>query len=178
MANKKKPTTKKIAKREQSPKTSETLTVEQAYEIAVKHFKNDNLEQAELFCREILKVAPNYSSALDMLGVVLAKAGKLDEAEELIKKAIEIAPHEQNYHRNLSVVHHLRKKTQLASVAINESPKVKTQSWEKLVHCFLPFSAIPQLNNENPFDIIIPIYNGLNFLTKLIPQLLENTKIT
>ena len=108
----KKSTPKKVAKREQSTKASETLTVEQAYEIAVKQFKNNELQQAELLCREILKVAPNYSSALDMLGVITAKAGKLDEAERLIKKAIEIAPHEQSYHRNLVVVNRLRKKTQ------------------------------------------------------------------
>jgi len=164
----KKSTPKKVAKREQSTKASETLTVEQAYEIAVKQFKNNELQQAELLCREILKVAPNYSSALDMLGVITAKAGKLDEAEELIKKAIEIAPHEQNYRRNLAVVHRYKRKLLKNNEDVSENEQNKYSeyaAWIKLYDSltdttlFEMKSLLNSWHSPPLISIVMPTYN-------------------
>ncbi len=52
----------------------------------------DRDEQAERMLRRILALAPDDATALDLLGMVLANAGRLDEARDAYARAITVAP--------------------------------------------------------------------------------------
>lgn len=49
--------------------------------------------------------------------------------------------------------------------------------WYNTIHRFLSESFIPQLTVDTPIDIIIPIYNGYDYLTTLLPSVLKNTRL-
>ena len=52
-----------------------TLTIEQAFQIAVQHHQAGRLSQAEQLYRQILAQMPNHPDALHLLGVVAHQAG-------------------------------------------------------------------------------------------------------
>ncbi len=55
-----------------------------------------------------LQIDPNHTGALNLLGMELAKTGKSDQAESLLKKAIRLEPGFSEAHNNLGVIHIMR----------------------------------------------------------------------
>ncbi len=60
--------------------------------LAAEHHKEGRHEQAEKLYKEILQKNPKNVDALRLLGVVAFRASRLDDAERLIKKSIDLAP--------------------------------------------------------------------------------------
>src|SRR5436190_23814364 len=48
----------------------------------------NRLDEAEQQLTPVLRVAPNTAAALDLLGTVRAKQGRLDDAEKLFMRAV------------------------------------------------------------------------------------------
>lgn len=92
----------------------EEITLGEALNIAIKKQNQGYLEEAETIYKNILRVYPNNSDTLHLLGLTLHQKNKNEEAIELIRKAIEI---NQNaiYHSNLGVIYNSIEKDEEAS---------------------------------------------------------------
>jgi predicted O-linked N-acetylglucosamine transferase (SPINDLY family) len=71
--------------------------------IAISLFKNDQYDLAQKQCTHILSRNPNHPDALHLLGLIVAKTGRIDKAIQLIQKAIQIFDLYSVYHSNLAV---------------------------------------------------------------------------
>ncbi|HMD54766.1 MAG TPA: tetratricopeptide repeat protein [Phycisphaerae bacterium] len=81
-----------------------TVTIQDAYNLAIKHYHAGAHAQTEELCRQILKVQPNHPDALNLLGVIETLKGRHLIAAELIGRAIGMNPLANTYYNNLSVV--------------------------------------------------------------------------
>ena len=79
----------------------QTLTIQQAIDLAAQHHKEGRLSQAETAYQRILESDPNQPIALHLLGVVAHQTGKNDVAVDLITRAIAIDPDLAEAHSNL-----------------------------------------------------------------------------
>jgi|TARA_Y100000294_G_scaffold176118_1_gene197727 predicted O-linked N-acetylglucosamine transferase (SPINDLY family) len=79
----------------------QTLTVQQAIDLAVQHHNAGRMPEAESVYQQILKADPNQPVALHLLGVIAYQAGKHDLAVDLITKALAIKPDYAYAHSNL-----------------------------------------------------------------------------
>jgi Flp pilus assembly protein TadD len=68
------------------------MTLHQALELAWREHQANHLGEAESVCRQILAAMPQNSDALSLLGLVLARLGRHDEALMVSKRALEIFP--------------------------------------------------------------------------------------
>ena len=65
----------------------QTLTMQQALDLAIQHHTAGRLSQAESIYQQILQSNPEQPTALHLLGVIAHQAGKNDVAVDLITKA-------------------------------------------------------------------------------------------
>lgn len=79
----------------------QTLTIQQAIDLARQHHTAGDLLKAESIYQQILQADPNQHVALHLLGVIAHQVGKNDIAVDLIKKAITIKPDYAKAHNNL-----------------------------------------------------------------------------
>ena len=79
----------------------QTLTIQQAIDLAVQHHTAGDLPKAEGIYQQILQAEPNQPVALHLLGVITHQVGKNNIAVELITKAIAIKPDYAEAHSNL-----------------------------------------------------------------------------
>jgi tetratricopeptide (TPR) repeat protein len=84
-----------------SPVTQQqSLTVEQAYSLAIQQQQNGNLPQAESLLRQVLQHQPRHAPALHLLGVIAHQSNQTELAIKLIGDAIAINPIEALFHSN------------------------------------------------------------------------------
>ena len=79
------------------------LTIQQAFDLALRYHQAGNLAEAEAIYREILVRQPNSADALHLMGLIAAKKGNREFGIELIKRAISINPKEAGYYVNLGI---------------------------------------------------------------------------
>ena len=94
----------KAAPKAVTPAASQTITVPQALDAALRHHQNGQLSEAEAIYRSILAVDANHSDALHLLGVVAHQVGRCDVAVDLIGKAIAINGTVAAYYSNYGLV--------------------------------------------------------------------------
>jgi predicted O-linked N-acetylglucosamine transferase (SPINDLY family) len=70
----------------------QTLTIQQAIDLAVQHHKAGDLSKAKGIYRQILQADPNQPVALHFLGLIAHQLGKNEVSVNLITKAITIKP--------------------------------------------------------------------------------------
>ena len=70
----------------------QTLTIQQAIDLAVQHHTAGHLPQAENIFQPILQADPNQPVALHLLGVIAHQVGKNDIAADLITRTLAIKP--------------------------------------------------------------------------------------
>lgn len=98
-----------------------SLTLQQAYELAVAHQDAGRLREAESLYRQILAHQPGHAPTVRMLGLLAFQCGRSSEALELIHRAIALNPHDSTYHSNLGVVLASRKQLDEAIAAFREA---------------------------------------------------------
>ena len=81
----------------------QTLTTQQAIDLALQHHNAGRLSQAETIYQQILQTDPNQSVALQLLGVIAHQMGKNDLAVALITKALILKPDYAEAHSNLGL---------------------------------------------------------------------------
>ena len=97
--------THETAHTEQNPSAQQqTLTIQQALDLAGKHNNAGDLPKAESICRQILRAEPNQHEALHLLGVIAHQVGRNEIAEKFITKAIDIKPDYAVAHSHLGAV--------------------------------------------------------------------------
>ena len=72
------------------PSTQQTLTLQQALDLAVQHHTAGEFTQAESIYRQILEAHPDQPQALHLLGVIAHQRGENEQAVTLIEKALSI----------------------------------------------------------------------------------------
>ncbi|MEG3619275.1 tetratricopeptide repeat protein [Magnetovibrio sp. PR-2] len=70
----------------------QTLTLQQAFNLALSHQSSGNLSEAENIYRQILQADPNQPEVLLNLGVISGQAGQFDVACDFLKQAIALSP--------------------------------------------------------------------------------------
>jgi len=79
----------------------QTLSIQQALDLAVEHHSAGRLREAEGIYQQILKADPKQPVALHLLGVIAHQMGTNDIAVDLITKALAIKPDYAEAYNNL-----------------------------------------------------------------------------
>jgi tetratricopeptide (TPR) repeat protein len=80
-------------------------TINELFDLAVRHHKSGNLTQAQALYQQILQADPANARALHLLGIVAYQSGRHHDAIALIRKAIVLAPTIALFRFNLGNVH-------------------------------------------------------------------------
>ncbi len=94
----------------QTPK----INIPEEIQKALQFHRAGNTKDAKPIYEQILRVDPDYSDALNLLGAALYQEGIYKEAEDLILKAIDIQPRNISYYNNLGAVYQAVEKKQEA----------------------------------------------------------------
>ncbi|HVF89011.1 MAG TPA: tetratricopeptide repeat protein [Blastocatellia bacterium] len=89
-------------------------------EQAATLIRDNRIAEAELQLNSILKVAPNDAAALNLLGTVRAKQGRLDEAETLFSRAIRADKQLVGAHMNLAYLYLLKRAPEKTALELKE----------------------------------------------------------
>ena len=82
----------------------EQLTIQQAFELAVRHHQAGRLQEAEQLYRQIVAERPGHWGAMHYLGLIAHHNGRNDAAVDLIRRAIALRPDFAEAHYNLGIV--------------------------------------------------------------------------
>lgn len=88
---------------EQKPNQSLVAAIPQAMQVAFSHYQAGRYPQAEAIFHQILRVAPRQADALHLLGAIALQGAKIDEAVQLISRAISVNPSNPVYFSNLGL---------------------------------------------------------------------------
>ncbi|MEG3620228.1 sulfotransferase [Magnetovibrio sp. PR-2] len=83
---------------------NQTVTVDQALQLALEHHQAGRLQDAESIYRQILQAQPNHHQALNFLGMIAHATGNYDAALDLIGKALGVKPDDAHAHCNKGIV--------------------------------------------------------------------------
>ena len=83
----------------------QVVSIQAAFIMALEHHRAGRVSQAEFIYHQILRLEPNHSDALHLLGVMAHQAGKNEIAVDLICKAINSNPAIPVFFCNLGVVY-------------------------------------------------------------------------
>src|SRR5512143_373943 len=86
------------------------------------------LEQAEKLCRQILEKRPNVADAHNILGVILHRKGRTDEAVNEIRRAIKLFGNAPNFYSNLGEMERVRGNLDVAAAALSRAFNLTPQS--------------------------------------------------
>jgi predicted Zn-dependent protease len=77
-------------------------------EQAAAFIVDNRLDEAEKNLQSLLRTAPNNAAALDLLGTIRAKQGRLDDAETLFNRAVRADNQLVGAHMNLAYLYLLK----------------------------------------------------------------------
>jgi predicted O-linked N-acetylglucosamine transferase (SPINDLY family) len=80
------------------------LTIQQAFDLAVKRHHAGQLSEAEKLYRQILSQQPQHSGATYYLGMIAHQSGRNDIAVDLIRRSIALGPNYHEAHYNLGII--------------------------------------------------------------------------
>lgn len=87
-----------------TPLKHKVMTIQQAFEVALRHHQSGLLSEAESLYRQILAIEPHHADSLNLLGAIAVQAGRHEEAIELIQRSIALKPDNPSAYDNLGVV--------------------------------------------------------------------------
>src|SRR5450755_4241321 len=93
------------------------FNLQQAMQEAVALHQRGRLREAEKLYARVLKVAPEHSDALQLLGLAKAQGGQMGEAFRLMSAALKINPKAPDVLMNLANVLHALKRDARRSIA-------------------------------------------------------------
>ena len=71
---------------------NKNLTIEEAFNLAIKNHQEGRLDIAQELYNQILKINLNHLGALNNLGLLFKKINQIQKAKDCYEKAIEINP--------------------------------------------------------------------------------------
>ena len=87
-----------------APTEPQTLTLQEAVELAVQHHNAGDFTKAESIYNQVLQADPNHPVAWHLLGVIAHQRGDNDRAVELIERSLSFYPNDPNAYSNLGNV--------------------------------------------------------------------------
>jgi tetratricopeptide (TPR) repeat protein len=99
-------------------------------ERAARLIGSNQLAEAEALLSQILREAPNEATALNLLGAVRAKQGRLDEAEALFYSAVRSDPRMTGAHMNLAYLYLLKKAPEKTASELKEVLRLEPENAE------------------------------------------------
>ncbi|HXE51654.1 MAG TPA: tetratricopeptide repeat-containing glycosyltransferase family protein [Tepidisphaeraceae bacterium] len=97
------------------------LTLQDAYELAVRHHRAGELEQAESLYRQILAVAPDHPNARVDLGTALRQQGRFEEALVELERVMSARPDLPEVHAAMGNFHLARRDFAPAAAAFRRA---------------------------------------------------------
>ena len=86
------------------------VTIDQAMQIALDHYRAGRLRDAESIYRQVLAQDPNHVDANHLIGLLAGQAGHYDFAIQQIRRAIALNPNVVEFQTNLSEMYRLTRK--------------------------------------------------------------------
>ncbi len=83
---------------QQGENNPNTVTIPQALQIAIAHFKSARIPAAEDICRQVLQIAPDNVDFLQLLGLIASGTGRNDEAIGLFERAVALRENDPLLH--------------------------------------------------------------------------------
>ena len=80
------------------------LTIQQSFDLALRHHQSGRLQEAERLYRQILARQPEHAVAMHHLGVIAHQTGRNDIAVGLLRRALALYPDWPEAHSNLGNV--------------------------------------------------------------------------
>ncbi len=80
-------------------------TIQQTFDLAVRHHLAGRLKEAEQLCRQVLASQPKHPEALHLLGAIAYRVGRYDAALDLISQAVALRPNRVSAHSNLGSIY-------------------------------------------------------------------------
>lgn len=108
------------------------VTPGEAIELAGALYSRGELAEAERVCRQIIAARPANGDAHNILGVVLAALGQVDEAVAALDRAIELNAGAASYRANLAEVLRQAGRLEAASAVIAEAIKLDPENAQAL----------------------------------------------
>jgi tetratricopeptide (TPR) repeat protein len=157
----------------------QTLTIQQAIDLAVEHHNSGDLPKAEGIYQQILQADPNQPVALHLLGVIARQVGKNDIAVDLINKALAFKPDYAEAYSNLGLTLHEQKKFDEAVTSCSKAIVIKPDLAEAYYNLGNSFKELGKINdaldNYNKATTIKPdypeVYINLGIALKGLGQL-------
>ena len=105
--------------------------------------------ETDALCRQILQAVPDHFDATHLLGLCVRQGGRLEEARQLLERAIAIDPRSHEAHNNLATVHIDLRQFEAARACQEKAIALKpnftlalTSLGNTLLHMSLPEQAI------------------------------------
>ncbi|MFK4532427.1 tetratricopeptide (TPR) repeat protein [Bradyrhizobium ottawaense] len=89
--------------------------------------------ETEALCRQILQAVPDHFDAAHLLGLSAQHGGRLEEAQQLLERAIAIDPRSHEAHNNLAAVHLALQKFEAARASQEKAIALKPNFLPALV---------------------------------------------
>jgi tetratricopeptide (TPR) repeat protein len=102
-----------------------TLSTDDAMKQAVALFRTGNLNEAELYFRQVLQNQPTHLGALNLLGVLMTQLGRYSEAEPYIRLALELNPNSDATLYNYAIVLKFMKRPIEALECLDKAASIK-----------------------------------------------------
>jgi protein O-GlcNAc transferase len=110
------------------------LTLEQAFDLAVRYCNAGKLNEAERLCRRIIAVQPRQADAIHLLGVIAHQNGQKESAMEWIRAAIAIRPEFAEAHFNLGNAMKESQRHDEAAASFKRAIEIKPEYVEALIN--------------------------------------------
>ena len=82
------------------------------YGLASLTLSKNDYKGAEAYLRAALALAPHHSAGLNLMGTILARLGRLDEAEAVLIKSVRLEPSEVSIRENLEEIRKAKKQAE------------------------------------------------------------------
>ncbi|MDP6174068.1 MAG: tetratricopeptide repeat protein, partial [Rhodospirillales bacterium] len=125
----------------------QTLSIQDALDLAVVHHTAGDLAKAESVYRKILETDPDHPAALQLLGVSAHQMGRNDAAVDLISRAIARDPDYAEAHNNLGLALHDLGKLDQAVASYHQALAIKSDYAEANNNLGLALQALGKVED-------------------------------
>ncbi|MAT77664.1 hypothetical protein CMK14_21310, partial [Candidatus Poribacteria bacterium] len=80
------------------------VTIDQALEIALNHYQQNELQQATEICQKVIEVATKNASAHHLLGLISLRRNNFGVARKLVHQALQLAPKDSDAHNSFGLI--------------------------------------------------------------------------
>jgi tetratricopeptide (TPR) repeat protein len=104
-----------------------------AFSTALFHHRSGNFQQAEVYCRRVLKRDSEHAESLHLLGVLASEAGDQKAAATLIGRAIKAAGPQTDYCVNLGLVLTRQGRLEDAATCYRQALRPDPTNWKTIL---------------------------------------------